>query len=196
MVFPVRYIADKRLVNTFACALGERGVMLACDEPAPPAGTIIGMQLSLPGGAVCAATGIVAEPAPVDAGGPELRSFWAEFTGMTGGSDSVVAALLAAGQRASRRPAVSFKVSCRFGERLVYESARNVSVGGVFVGARSAPAVDTVIEAQLELPDGKPPVKVRGRVAHASPQGFGLQFLDGEDGFRGRVEALVARLCA
>jgi hypothetical protein len=195
LVFPVRYVAGKRLVDTFACALGERGVLLACDEPAPPAGTIIGMQLSLPGGAVCAATGLVVDPAPPGAGGSELRSFWAEFTGITGGSDSVVAALLAAGQRASRRPAVSFKVSCRVGERLVYESARNVSLGGVFVGARASPEVNAVIEAQLELPDGKPPVRVRGRVAHASPQGFGLQFLDGEEGFRGRVGALVARLC-
>lgn len=208
MVFPVRYIAGKRLLeDTFARELGESGVRLACTEPPPPPGTIIGMQLFLPGGVTCAATGVVVEESGPDAtpaetsrwardGAPERRSFWAEFTGVTGGSDAIVAALLGTGQRSSRRPAVSFKVSCRVGERLVYESALNVSPGGVFVRARSSPAVDAIIDAHLELPDGRPPVQVRGRVAHASPHGFGLQFVDGEPGFRGRVEALVARLCA
>ncbi len=191
MAFPVRYIACKRLNDTYARELGERGVRLACTEP-PPTGTIIGMQLFLPGGLTCAATGVVAEEPGGANRGPGLRSFWAEFTGVTGDSEAVVAALLANVQRSSRRPAVNFKLSCRTGESLLYESVENISLGGVFVRAQSSPAVDVILDAHLELPDDGPPVEIRGRVAHASRKGFGLQFLDGEPGFRGRVETLVA----
>lgn len=192
MVFPVRYVAGGSLVETLSSELGDRGVsLLAAAPPAP--GTIIGMQLFLPGEtSPCAATGVVIQTR--DDGG--VRSFWAEFTGLTRDGDQVIAAMLYSGQRTSRRPAVDFKVSCRLGERLVYETVENVGTGGIFVRARAPAPVDSVIEAHLELPDGKPPAKVRARVAHASPRGFGLQFLEAEDGFRERVESLVGKLCA
>lgn len=192
MVFPVRYVAGGRLLETLSSELGDLGVsLLAATPPAP--GTIIGMQLFLPGGtAPCAATGLVIQAR--EHGG--VRSFWAEFTGLTRGADEIIAALLHAGQRTSRRPAVNFKVSCRVGERMIYETVENVGTGGIFVRARAPAPVDSVIDAHLEIPDGKPPAKVRARVAHASLRGFGLQFLEGEDGFRERVESLVGKLCA
>ena len=192
LVFPVRYVAGKRLEDTFARELSETGISVLSGN-SPRAGTIIGLQLFLPGGAApCAVTGVVGAER-VDG---ELRSFWAEFTGLTIGSNAVIGELLNAAQRSSRRPAVNFKVTCRVGEAVVYELAENISAGGVFVRARVKPPIDAVIEAHLELPDGKPPVKVHGRVAHASQRGFGLQFLAGEQGFRERVGELVARLTA
>ncbi len=201
MVFPVRYVAGKRIVDTFARELSELGMSISCNQPPQP-GTIIGIQLFLPNSTTpCAATGVVVEQRGESDVASEERneyggcSFWADFTGITRRSDAIIAALLQAGQRASRRPAVSFKVSCRIGDRLVYELAENVSVGGVFVRFKAPPVVETIVEAQLELPDGKPPAKVWGRVAHASPRGFGLQFFDGDEGFRVRVEALVLKLC-
>ena len=195
MVFPVRFVAGKRLVDTFARELSERGVALSSAAP-PVSGTIIGMQLFLPSApAPCAATGLVVG-AESERGPAGERSFWTEFTGLTRGSDAVIAALLTAGQRGSRRPAVDFKVSCRIGDKLIYESAENVSRGGVFVRARTPPPLETIVEAHLELPDGMPPAAVRARVAHATPRGFGLQFLDGDLAFRARVQSLVTRLCA
>lgn len=191
IVFPVRYVAGKQVVASFSRELGEDGVSVLA-EVAPAPGTIIGMQLYLPGAQPCAVTGLVGDERLDGA----LRSFWAQFTGQTRGSSAIIAALLGAGQRSSRRPAVNFKVACRIGERLLYETVENVSLGGVFVRAPVQPALDQVIEAHLELPDGKPPARVHARVAHASQRGFGLQFLDGDAGFRGRVEALVSRLCA
>lgn len=242
MTFPVRYVADKRRVDTFARELSEHGVLLSCSQ-APAAGTIIGMQLFLPSGiAPCAATGVVmagpsaagvlatgpgpsgglatgpgaaggfgadpaapgvlaadAGPAGADAANrssPGTRTFWAEFSGLTRSSEAVISALLHAGQRASRRAVVTFGVSCRIGERQFDGSTQNLGLGGVFVRASTQPEPDTIVEARLELPDGKAPAVVRGRVAHASPRGFGLQFLDGEEGFRPRIDALVAVLCA
>ena len=76
----------------------------------------------------------------------------------------------------------------------------NLSSGGVFVNAQSAPPVDTAVEILLQLP-GQPECKLHGRVAwtrQVGPEvdapGMGVQFLETDAETQKLVAEMIERL--
>ena len=76
----------------------------------------------------------------------------------------------------------------------------NLSPGGVFVNAQSAPPVDTAVDILLQLP-GQPECKLRGRVAwtkqvgpDVDEPGMGVQFLETDAQTHQLVVGMVERL--
>lgn len=186
VVFPVRFVNSGKLVETLSRELSQTGVNICASRPPPP-GTIIGLHLHLPGeGRPMPATAVVSEERCHEG----LRSFWAEFCDLPFIDREKIHAVLGPDQRSSPRPRTRFQL-LRGG---LAESVDNVSTGGVFVVSSNAPSAGTIVDALLALPDGKPPAAVKGRVAHTSPRGFGLQFIGGGPGYRERVGDLVAML--
>jgi uncharacterized protein (TIGR02266 family) len=76
----------------------------------------------------------------------------------------------------------------------------NLSLGGVFVNAQTAPPVDTQVEILLHLP-GQAECKIRGRVAwtkeagaDVEDPGMGVQFLEPDEEIRRLLGEMVERL--
>lgn len=85
-------------------------------------------------------------------------------------------------------------------------SVANISVGGVFLRTGRDFSVGSEVSIGLALPDGKPPLQLRGKVRHVeagkgkgtsrAPPGVGIQFVDGSDRSRDRVHRYVDSLAA
>jgi uncharacterized protein (TIGR02266 family) len=84
-------------------------------------------------------------------------------------------------------------------------SVANISVGGVFLRTERDLSVGGEISIGIALPDGEPPLQLRGKVRHVvagkeqgAPRahGVGIQFVDGDDRSRDRVHRYVDSLAA
>ena len=103
-------------------------------------------------------------------------------------------------------PRHSARFAVRFGtvQDFVLEYAANISAGGVFVHTQSPPPLKTVVRVEMELPGSDRVCPARGIVVHrvtaeeaearGSLPGMGVQFLDADDEFRGRIDAAIVHI--
>ena len=216
-VFPIRYATRNAAVQTTTRALSKIGVAVRCLEP-PALGTLIEMKLYLPGSADgLEVPGVVREAA----GAEEEAGFWAEFSGIGPLQRAQIVEVLARRERASeakpigavnvqpfddprrafpRHPA-RFAVRFATVQDFVLEYAANISAGGVFVQTDAPLPLKTVVRVEMELPGSGDLVPARGVVVHrVTPEeakqrgtlaGMGVQFMDGDDKFRERIDGAI-----
>jgi len=87
---------------------------------------------------------------------------------------------------------------------LISACARNLSASGVFVQTGADVSVGAVVDLKLGLPDRDRPVGVQAKVVHRvvgsgpsalwSEPGVGLQFIGGDDSFRGRLDRYLTAI--
>jgi uncharacterized protein (TIGR02266 family) len=85
-------------------------------------------------------------------------------------------------------------------------SVTNISVGGVFLRTERDLSVGGEVSIGIALPDGEPPLQLRGKVRHVvavkeqgtprAEHGVGIQFVNGDDRSRDRVHRYVDSLAA
>ena len=217
IVFPVRFATRSAAVQTTTRELGKDGVGVRCLEP-PPAGAIIALKLYLPGVAEAVETeGVVREVTTVgDAGfwaefssmAPAKRALVAEAVArrLRAAEAKPIGAIAVRPrvddpQRAFPRHSARFAVRFATVQDFVLEYAANISAGGVFVQTDNPPPLKTVVRVEMELPGGGPLVPARALVVHrVTPEeakargvipGMGVQFLDGDDAFRERIDRAI-----
>lgn len=77
----------------------------------------------------------------------------------------------------SARKALRFPVRFKTNDAFVAEYTKNISAGGMFIQTQVPPAVFSEVVIEMALPDGQPPLELKGAVVHSTPgMGFGLQF--------------------
>ena len=216
-VFPIRFATRNAAVQTTTRELSRSGVSVRCLEP-PPLGTLIAMKLYLPGSVDgLEVEGVVREAARPE----EEPSFWAEFSGIEPLQKAQIIEVLARRERASeakpigavnvqpyddpRRavPRLAARFAVRFAtvQDFVLEYAANISAGGVFVQTETPLQLKTIVRVEMELPGGGGMVPARGVVVHrVTPEeakqrgtlaGMGVQFMDGDDKFRERIDGAI-----
>jgi len=88
-------------------------------------------------------------------------------------------------------PRASTRLRVHYGtgtQKLLVDYSVNLSTGGVFIESREVLPAETPLSLEFSLPEGKQPIRCRGRVAwvntadrpvsSALPPGMGVQFLD------------------
>ena len=220
IVFPVRFATDEAAVQTTTRELSVRGVLVRCLMP-PPLGVALEMLLYLPGASEpLEMSAVVKRHAELEDPG-----FWAEFIDVGDAEREQIAEVIARRNRASeavpigamalhphpqgedpRRafPRFNAQFAVRFAsvQDFVLEYAANISAGGVFVHTEQPPPLKSVVQVEMELPGGGPPVPARGLVVHRVTKeeaeqkgtlpGVGVQFMDADDEFRQRIDAAIA----
>jgi uncharacterized protein (TIGR02266 family) len=201
-VFPVRYVSEGVAVQTTSRELSALGIAVRSLAP-PQVGARVSMALYLPNVAVPeVAIGRVAE---ARAGAPGESGFWADFIVVDPQARMRISNLLSTfdqgdQHRTFQRHAVKFSVRFRTATDFVHEHAVNLSRGGIFIRSDDPPPVNTVVEVELQLPDAGPPVTSAGIVVHGQPPGskreagVGVQFVDGSDTFRERIDRYMDTL--
>jgi len=217
IVMPVRFATPNVAVQTTTRGLNEKGVLVRCLEP-PPVGTVLSVKLYLPGsreGVLVEA--VVREMAPA----VNEPGFWAEFQAVREAQRARILEMIARrkraaesvpigalalhpqeeGRRAFPRYKVNFAVRFANVQDFVLEYAANISAGGVFVRTEQPPPLKTVVQVELELPGGGPPVPAKCLVVHVVTKedaaekgtlpGVGVQFMDAGDEFRQRIDAAI-----
>jgi uncharacterized protein (TIGR02266 family) len=218
-VFPIRFAAGDIAVQTTTRELSERGVLVRCLEP-PAEGTALEMKLYLPGARQAVQlAGVVREHSNdgepgfwadfVDPGEEPLRQIGEVIARRERASASVPIGVIALHPQSDPRrafPRFNARFAVRFAtvQDFVLEYAANISAGGVFVQTENPPPLKSVIQVEMELPGGGGPVPARGMVVHRVTKeeagqrgtlaGVGVQFMDADDDFRGRIDAAIAHI--
>jgi uncharacterized protein (TIGR02266 family) len=216
LVFPVRFAEHHgSAVQTTSGEVNDRGMMLMCPQRRPPSAALVALRLHLPDAQPpAAAMGRVAAPRPHSDG------FWLDIVDGVRGVAQRFEALLqlyatrinrekaGAGQtsphRAAPRYPTCMPVLLDHRGKVLPTHARNISESGLYLRTRADVTVGALVTLRLGVPDGEPPVDVRAKIIHrvapgegetpwAEP-GVGLQFVEGDDEFRRRLDAHVARL--
>jgi uncharacterized protein (TIGR02266 family) len=218
IVFPVRFATRNVAVQTTTRGLDAKGVLIRCLE-SPSVGTPVQVKLYLPGSRDgVQVEAVVRETAPADSEPgfwaeftglrDEERSQIVEAVARRQRAADAVpigaVAVQPSGEdprRAFPRYPASFPVRFATVQDFVLEYAANISAGGVFVHTQDPPPLKTVVRIQMELPGTGEPVPARGMIVHrVTPQeaqqrgtlpGMGVQFLDGDDQFRDRINAAI-----
>lgn len=77
----------------------------------------------------------------------------------------------------SARKSLRYPVRFKSSDAFVVEYTKNISAGGMFIASQVPPPVFSEVIIEMSLPDGLPPLELKGSVVHATPGvGFGLQF--------------------
>jgi uncharacterized protein (TIGR02266 family) len=206
-VVPVRFTVGSQVLQSTTGALGVDCAYVRCLVPPRP-----GEQLSM--------RFYLADERPVEVtarvrgrtGQESAMGFWADFIADKMDRPRIARAIGMADQptrpqdrRATPRYAARFAV--RFGtvDEFRHEYATNISAGGLFIRTEQPPDMDSVVDVTLELPGGQP-VEGKAVVVHrVTPQeaaqrkvdpGIGVQFVQGDDRFRERIDQFVATLAA
>jgi uncharacterized protein (TIGR02266 family) len=143
-----------------------------------------------------------------NAGTPSDSGFWADFLVVDPQARMRISTLLSDKdeqqdrnqQRAYARVPVQLEVRFRSARDFVLEHATNLSRGGIFIRSDDPPPMDSAVEVQIVLPDGGAPAITAGVVVHRqlpSPgkvAGVGIQFADGTDQFRERIDRYMDSL--
>jgi uncharacterized protein (TIGR02266 family) len=204
-VVPIRFAAGTQVVQATTGALSVECAFVRCLVPPRP-GERISMRLYLPDGSPLQLSAKVRARSGRETG----MGFWADFEPDRSARNRIAQLLGLFGKssrpidrRATARYAARFAV--RFGtvDEFKREYAINISAGGVFIRTEAPPEMNSVIDVVLELPDGDP-VEVKALVVHrVSPEeaaglqvepGVGVQFVEGDDRFRERIDKYVAQL--
>ncbi len=95
-------------------------------------------------------------------------------------------------ERRDPRYATTLKVTYQTATDFVVDYTRNISTGGIFVEARSAPDIGSEILFKLYPPGHEDPIDLTGRVAWKRPSGgFGVRFTRTSSSIRRRLDKLV-----
>jgi uncharacterized protein (TIGR02266 family) len=106
----------------------------------------------------------------------------------------------AANHRGFPRHQVTLQVRFRTARDFVLEHASNISRGGIFIQTDDPPPMDAAVQVEIQLPDEPAPVTTNGVVVHrqlavgGKIPGAGVQFVDGSDGFRERIDRYMDSL--
>ena len=204
---PVRFAVGAQVLQATTGALGLDCAFVRCLVPPRP-GERISMRLYLAGDQTVQVTATVRPRTGKETG----MGFWVDFAKDIGVQARIARALGMVEQparpmdrRATPRYAARFAV--RFGsvDEFRREYATNISAGGLFIRTDDPPQMEAVVTVVLELPGG-PPVEAKAVVVHRVTQeeaksrkadaGAGVQFVHGDDAFRGRIDQFVASLSA
>lgn len=197
LVFPVRYVSEGVAVQTTSRDLSALGISVRSLAP-PQVGARVSMALYLPETTIPEVA--IGRVAAARVGTPAESGFWADFVVVDPQARLRISHLLSnhelrERQRTCLRHPVKLSARFRTATEFVQEHATNLSRGGVFIRTDKPPAVDTVVEVELQLPDGGLPVTSAGIVVHRSPEsGVGVQFVDASDVFRERIDGYMASL--
>jgi uncharacterized protein (TIGR02266 family) len=204
-VVPVRFAVGTQVVQATTGVLGVECAFVRCLVPPRP-GERISMRLYLPDGAPLRLSAKVRARTGRESG----MGFWADFESDRSARGRIAQALGLVAQtarpidrRATARYAARFAV--RFGtvDEFKREYATNISAGGLFIRTEAPPDMSSVIDVVLELPGGDP-VEGKALVVHRISAedaarlnvepGAGVQFVEGDDKFRERIDRFVAEL--
>ena len=202
---PVRFAVGTQVVQATTGALSVECAFVRCLVPPRP-GERIAMRLYLPDGAPVRLRAKVRARTGRESG----MGFWADFEPDRSARGRIAQALGLLPQaarpidrRATARYAARFAV--RFGtvDEFKREYATNISAGGLFIRTEAPPEMSSVIDVVLELPGGDP-VEGKALVVHRVSAedavrlevepGAGVQFVEGDDKFRERIDRFVAEL--
>jgi uncharacterized protein (TIGR02266 family) len=203
-VFPVRYVSEGVAVQTTSRELSALGIAVRSLAP-PQVGARVSMALYLPNTSVPeVAIGRVARAkadAPGDAG------FWADFLVVDPQARMRISHLLSdrdqeetPNHRGFPRHQVTLGVRFRTAREFVLEHATNISRGGIFIQTDDPPPLEMAVQVEIQLPNDPAPVTTNGIVVHrqlavgGKPPGVGVQFVDGSDGFRERIDRYMDSL--
>jgi uncharacterized protein (TIGR02266 family) len=221
LVFPIRFATRNAAVQTTTRELSPKGVSVRCLEP-PLKGTLIAMKLYLPGRRDgLSAQGLVREITTDGDGGfwadfhqlgmPEQ----AEISELLARRERAAASKpigaidlhpISADDARRAFPRIPARFAVRFAtvQDFVLEYAANISAGGVFVHSLDPPQLKSIVRVEMQLPGDGPPVPARGVVVHRVSReeaeergtipGMGVQFMDGDDDFRSRIDDAIAKI--
>lgn len=208
MAFPVRFVAEGQTVQTTSRDLDEDSVFVRCVEP-PAVGDRVVLRLYLPG----IHTGDAIQAAVVESRGdgfrarftellPEAREHIAQALDSTEPPMDPPEATPRAGSNRRYLPRFldRFRVTLGVGTHKAQREALNLSGSGLFIETEAPPAMDSIVQVILELPDGQPPAEVQGIVLRrvlpgpGATAGAGVQFIGADDAFRARLDAYLEKL--
>ena len=206
-VIPVRFTVGDQVLQATTGALGIDCAYVRCLVPPRP-GERIDLRL------------YISDERPVEVtakvrartGRESAMGFWADFVPEKMDRSRIARAVGLVDQPArpqDRRatPRYEARFAVRFGtvDEFRREYATNISAGGLFIRTEQPPEMDAVVDVTLELPGGQP-VQGKAVVVHrVTPEeaaqrkvdpGVGVQFVEGNDHFRERVDQFVATLSA
>jgi uncharacterized protein (TIGR02266 family) len=204
-VVPIRFAAGTQVVQATTSTLGLECAFVRCLVPPRP-GERISMRLYLPGGTPLQLNAKVR----VRTGREVTMGFWADFQPDVSARRRISQALGLVEQAArpiDRRATARYpaRFAVRFGtvDEFKREYAANISAGGIFIRTEAPPEMNAVIDVVLELPGGTP-VEGKAMVVHRVTAqeaarlkiepGAGVQFVQGDDRFRERIDEFVAGL--
>jgi len=202
-VFPVRYVSEGVAVQTTSRELSALGIAVRSLAP-PQVGARVSMALYLPNTSVPEVA--IGRVARAKAESPGDAGFWADFIVVDPQARMRISHLLSdrdqsdSNQRGFPRHPVTLQVRFRSAQDFVLEHASNISRGGIFIQTDDPPPLDTAVQVELNLPDDPAPVMTNGIVVHrqlavsGKMPGVGVQFVDGSDGFRERIDRYMDSL--
>ncbi len=98
-------------------------------------------------------------------------------------------------RRYDSRCDANLRVSYESLDELVVAYTADIGAHGLFVATQDLLPVGTIVDLELQLPDGGPTVRALARVAHARDgdrSGMGMEFLDGENGLSAQLARYIA----
>ena len=203
-VFPVRYVSEGVAVQTTSRDLSALGIAVRSLTP-PHVGARVSMALYLPNTTVPEVA--IGRVARAEAGAPRDSGFWADFIVVDPQARMRISHLLSdrdqgaeGNQRGFPRHQVTLAVRFRSARDFVLEHASNISRGGIFIQTDDPPPMDATVQVELQLPGDPTPVMTNGIVVHrqlavaGKTPGVGVQFIDGSDGFRERIDRYMDTL--
>jgi uncharacterized protein (TIGR02266 family) len=192
------------MAQTTSREMTDSSMLVAC-ERRPRLKELIAMRLYLPD---------AHPPAQVTAKVREetVDGFWIDFVdaifGVAGRIQSLVSRC--ASRKANEPPSVhrimtrfpsDIPVSIEGAGKLFAARALNVSASGVFVGSKQLLDAGSIVAMKMLAAGGDDPIAVQAKVVHVVEQGprhapwsepgFGLQFIDGDDSFRARIDRFL-----
>ncbi|TMA26485.1 MAG: PilZ domain-containing protein [Deltaproteobacteria bacterium] len=206
IVVPVRLAAHDRVTQTTSRELTDSSVLVASRQR-PSAKELISVLLYLPdAGSPAGVMGKVRSP-------PEKKDeFWLDLLD-TGGVNQRIRALVSrhdgnssrnTPHRAMPRYPASIPVSIESDDRRFAGRAVDLSSGGAFIRCKEKVDVGSVVGMKLLIPQHDEPISASARIIHVaessaghapwSEQGFGLQFIDGDDEFRTQIERYLDKV--
>jgi type IV pilus assembly protein PilZ len=204
-VVPVRFAVGTQVVQATTGALSVECAFVRCLVPPRP-GEKISLRLYLADGSPLRLSATVRARSGRELG----MGFWADFEPDTSARRRIARALGLVAQAAKpidRRATARYptRFAVRFGtvDEFEREYATNISAGGLFIRTEAPPAMNAVIDVVLDLPGGEP-VEAKALVVHrvsaedaarlGVEPGAGVQFVEGDDQFRERIDEFVAEL--
>ena len=203
-VFPVRYVSEGVAVQSTSRELSPLGIAVRSLAP-PQVGARVSMALYLPNTSVPEVA--IGRVAKAKSGAAGDAGFWADFIVVDPQARMRISHLLSdrdqsesANHRGFPRHQVILEVRFRTARDFVLEHASNISRGGIFIQTDDPPPLETAVQVEIQLPDEPAPVTTNGVVVHrqlavgGKIPGVGVQFVDGSDGFRERIDRYMDSL--
>ncbi|HUJ26671.1 MAG TPA: PilZ domain-containing protein [Myxococcales bacterium] len=202
LVVPVRMATHDRVIQTTSRELTDSSVKLATQQR-PRALELMAVRLYLPDAQLPA--GVMGRVRPEQ---PEQGELWLDLLDTAGSTGERIRALSSrlGPHRAGVRYPVSVAASIERGGERIAARATDVSSGGAFLRCESDLEPGALLTMQLLMSDHDDPLEVGARVVHRiragerqapwTEPGVGVQFIDGDDEFRARIDRFLRKLRA